>query len=66
LVCVLGKDQPRAQKRVYISRPTNIADVASARRFRFFIFYFLGLALTAKPNAVPDTAGKKYEVVYLG
>jgi hypothetical protein len=40
----VGKDQPHAQKRVYIPRPTNITDVSSARRFRFFYFLFLGLA----------------------
>jgi hypothetical protein len=54
----VGKDQPHAQKRVYISRPTNVTGTK--------IPVFLGLALTAKSNAVPDAAEEKYEVVYLG
>jgi hypothetical protein len=58
----VSEDQPHAKKPVYIPRPTNITDVSSARGFRFFS----GLALAANPNAVPDTAEEKYEVVYLG
>jgi hypothetical protein len=40
---------------MYISRPTKITDVLSARRFR--LFYFLELALAAKQNAIPDAGG---------
>jgi hypothetical protein len=39
----VGKDQPHAQKRVYIPRPTNITGVSSHEDFDF-LFLFLGLA----------------------
>jgi hypothetical protein len=62
----VGKDQPHAQKRVYIPRPTNITGVSSARRFSFFIFIFRA-GVAAKQNAFPDAAERKYyEVAYLG
>jgi hypothetical protein len=57
----VGKDQPHAQKPVYISRPTNITDL-----FRHEDFDCFWLAWAAKKNAVPDAAEENYEVVYLG
>jgi hypothetical protein len=36
-MCAGRKDEPRAQMRVYISRPTTVAGVSSARRFLIFV-----------------------------
>jgi hypothetical protein len=61
----VGKDQPHAQKRVYIPRPTNITDVSTHEDFDFLFFIFRA-GVAAKRNAVPGMAEEKYEVVYLG